>query len=197
MADETFPAFTAGRSNIGALNATDEILIVRSGVTYVTTPDDLQTYLGGGGGGSSSLIAIARNTTGTLVNSATTTRIDFGTKDYDPSTTITVGASWKFEPPANAWYEIKITQAIINRNGFAWVAGGFARIDVYKNGSAVASIGYDAVESVANNAFFLNVSGSRTFNLVTTDDVDLRFANSTGNQRELESECSVEIYKVT
>jgi hypothetical protein len=45
MASQTYPTFAAARSNIGSLNASDTILIVRGGVTYKTTPADIKTYL--------------------------------------------------------------------------------------------------------------------------------------------------------
>lgn len=191
MPDQSFSAFVEGASDAGALASSDLVPVVRGGVTYST---DISLIGGGGGGG---LVAIARNTTGVLVNDSATTRINFDTKDYDPSTTITTGGSWKFEPAATAWYRIVISQAFINRNGFAWVAGGYARIDAYVNGSPVATVGYAALESVANNAFTLFPIGSKAFSLATTDDFDLRFANFTGAQRELESDVAIEIYKVT
>lgn len=191
MATKKFSALTTGTT----ANATDKIPIERSGANFYITPAMLSTYIGGGGG--SALVAVARNTTGLLVNSATTTRIDFDTVDYDPGSDITVGASWVYTVPTTAWYDVRITQALINRNGLAWVAGGYARIDVYNGASALATIGFEAVESIAATGFVLNVSGGRAFSCTAGDTINLRFSNQTGNQRELESECAVEIFKVT
>lgn len=47
MADETYPTFVSSLSDIGTLNATDEIVVVRSGVSYSTTPAEIATYVGG------------------------------------------------------------------------------------------------------------------------------------------------------
>jgi hypothetical protein len=186
----------SGLASASPLAGTERWGVSASGVDKYITPAMLATYISGLGG-SVGLVARATNSGGTLVNDSATARINFDTVNYDPGADITTGASWVYTAPATAWYDIHFVEAFVARNGFAWVAGSGCRIDVHVNGSAVGTIGFQECESAANNAFTLWVAGNRAVSLTSGQTIDLRIVNSSGAQRELESGCAIEIYRVT
>ncbi len=63
---------------------------------------------GGAGGGSSPfLLRYRTGSSGTgSIASNTEARLDFHAIDQDDNSYVTIGASWKFEPPSDGWYAI-------------------------------------------------------------------------------------------
>lgn len=156
MANQTFPAFTAARSNIGALNATDEILIVRSGVTYVTTPDDLDTYIGGGGGGGFTERATAKVTTPISLTSASATFLTFDTETTDTASMIDLGSQpTRITIPADGEYDLNVW------GYFAANATGVRIAAIYLGGVALQA--NDTRNAVAAGVHSFNITLNNVF----------------------------------
>lgn len=187
----------SGLTAAGSVTDTDQFEINQSGVSKRVTAAQVATYVGaGGGGGAVGLVARATCSAGTLTGDGTTSRINFNTKDYDPGTAITTGTAWAFSAPGSAWYDVHVTKAFVNSDGHMWVIGAGCRIDAYVNGGPIATIGLQELMGTASG-IAINISGMCAVNMDTGDDLDLRFVNSSGDNRELESDVSVEIYRVT
>lgn len=199
MADQTYPAFTAARSNIGALNATDKILIVRDGVTYVTTPDDLETYLGGGGGGTSTgLVARYHLTSDLTCNNTTATRFNATVNDYDPGSDVTTGASWVYTVPTTAWYEVRLAFALMVSNGNAWQNDKAAEANLMMNaGTYVGMLRYERTNSADGTGQFLHMGGACAVSCTAGDTLYVEIYNGTGATRKMEADSAIEIYKIT
>lgn len=103
-----------------------------SGVMAVTIP-----------GAASGTFTGARcsTTAGQSIAHNTITRIDFGTKEYDPSGAVTVGASWAYTVPAggDGYYEL---QACVHFNGNQWSEGDDIWIAAYKGGVYLAELDF-------------------------------------------------------
>lgn len=178
---------------VGSLTGTEQVEVNQSGTSKRTTTQAIADL--GGGGSSVGLIARYRNTTGKVLANSTTSIIDFDTADLS-NAAVTTGASWHFTAPATAWYDIHFVQAFINSDGNAWVVGSGVRFDVYVNGSTVASISF-ADAQATTSSIDLWAGGTFAVSLTSGNTLDLRFANASGAQRELESEVAIEIYRVT
>lgn len=108
---------------------------------------------------------------GQIIPTATVTIVDFGTKDFDTTNSVTTGASWKFTAPVSGKY---IIQAEI-----AYTANGTGdrNIWLYKNGATFARLWYGP-----NGGGFIDryINGGTTMSLLAGDSIDIRAQQSTG-----------------
>lgn len=120
----------------------------------------------------------ARCTTaaGQSIPNNSTTIIDFGTKTYDSHGSVTTGAAWKFTcvSPGNHSVGVLLT---LNGGG-GWAAGEFVKIELFKNGSSYAIIGYWAAQ--ATHTSIPSIFCGEEIDLITDDYIDIRVTQNSG-----------------
>lgn len=163
MADETFPAFVAGLSDITTLNSTDELVAVRSGVSYSTTPLEMATYVAGSGliSGGFAQMARARISTAQSISDNTPTWVAFDAESYDTdtmhdnvtnNTRLSINTTGKWQFTINCY--------------FASNAAGYRYAALYSGGAALLAI--DSKNAVNGTVTGLNL----TFEGAYTASVD-------------------------
>ncbi len=104
------------------------------------------------------------------IPSATTTIVNFDTKEQDTSGLVTTGASWKFSATVTGTYQVEAT---LNWDG---VSGGQRNLIVYKNGAQYKNL--DIVLTALADSFIQ--SGSATVDLNAGDSIDIRVFQTQG-----------------
>lgn len=114
----------------------------------------------------------ARFTTaaGQSIDNAVDEIVDFVTVDFDYTGAVTVGASWKFTAQSAGLFNVLVTV------GFTANATGIRQIAIFKNGSAVSILGYEA----GNASVTSLVSGHTHIKLVAGDYIDIRAYQNSG-----------------
>lgn len=141
-------------------------------------PNGKLRYVASGG----LLLAVYDRATNLTRGAGTTARIDFDSPVYDPSGLVTVGASWKFVPPAPGWYGFKIHSTI--EPSAALNAGENLGWFLWPDGSGTF------IQTMAWLEIGVNEASQRTQIVLesfierecaTTDAINFRFQNGTAN----------------
>lgn len=192
MATKTIPALPAASS----VNLSDLVPISQSGTTKKATFTQIQTAIGGGGS-SVGLLARYHLTANLTLASGSFTILNFTIQDYDPGSRVTTGAGWVFTTNATAWYEVKLTYAMMIANGNAWTDNAYADAEVFINGSSVGIISLERTNASDGTSISVDMGGSLAVSCASGDTIQVQLYNSTGAIRKLETDSAIEIYRVT
>ena len=123
-------------------------------------------------------ICLARYTTNAeeSVKSAEWVVLNFEDEDVDTHDAVTVGAAWKFEPPFDGPFHISTT---VRFDTTAWTAAQYCILGIFVNGALYSAIDMKYASEAQSMAML--VHGDDTLYLETTDDVDIRIYQNTGN----------------
>jgi len=125
-------------------------------------------------------LILARYTTAagqSISGAGTANLIDFGTKDFDTTNSVTTGASWKFTAPAPGYYEICTSVVLAGSTGWADTEG--IELIIYKNGSSGHRISYR--DSFGSGSSVLAAgNGCGIVQLNATEYADLRVSQTSG-----------------
>jgi len=174
-----------------------------SGVTLTVADDSGNeevdiTIDASGGGSSTGLVARYHLTSDLTLNSASATRFNATIQDYDPGSDVTTGASWVYTVPTTAWYEVKLTFALLIANGNAWQNDKGAEANLKMNaGTYVGMMRYERTNSADGTGQFLHMGGSIAVSCTAGDTLYVEIYNGTGATRKMEADSAIEIYKVT
>jgi len=123
--------------------------------------------------------AFANSNSGQSIADATTQIVNFEDVQYDPGSTITIGAAWKFEPEVNGNYIVSSFVQLAADNGYA--VGDSVSLSLYLNGSLARRIGRQEVTGTTSATDYdMGVGGTVPIYLLTTDDVDIRIYQNSG-----------------
>lgn len=123
---------------------------------------------------ASELIAARYSTAaGQSIANATSTIVDFGTKDFDTHGSVTTGGSWIFTAPTSGKYQI---QASLN---FQAAAATFVLIETFKNGSAFSRT-YQATSTNAMPGHHSDI-----VNCLAGDTLQIRVQQQSGASKSL------------
>lgn len=120
--------------------------------------------------------ARANNTVAQACSNGTHNIIDFATKDFDPGSRITTGASWKFTAGVAGKYLVSAMVSSAQTTEF--IDGEPARLELYKNGSFYCYL--DIQENHPATAHYIYLSGSTLISLAATDYIDIRVLQTSG-----------------
>jgi len=121
--------------------------------------------------------AAGQSTNGT----GSATLIDFGTKDFDLTGSVTTGASWKFTAPAPGYYELCAQILLSATTG--WADTEALEVTIYKNGSAQQRISYR--ESFGSGSQLASGNGCGIVQLNATEYADIRVTQLNGSSINL------------
>jgi hypothetical protein len=114
------------------------------------------------------------------IPTATTTIVDFGTKNFDSHGSVTTGASWKFTAQTSGTYLIN---GVISYSIGSTTAVPIATLFVFKNGVQTGS--GSAYNGTTTSGTFVGVTVSETLKLNAGDYIDLRAYQTTGSSKVL------------
>ena len=114
------------------------------------------------------------------IPSGASTIIDFTTKIYDTTASVTTGASWKFTAPSYGIYEF-IVHAEYDSQAFT-VDDKIALL-LHKNGSEVRTLQYKEVQSTTTS--YKELRGAGTIELNAGDYIDFRANQNSGTAKTL------------
>jgi hypothetical protein len=178
-------------SAASALAGTERIETTQGGATLYTTPAQLRTYV-------APLVAQAR-TTGSNTFVAGDTRINYNTVLYDPSSTITTGASWIFTVPATGYYMFVASECDTDANGSDWALSDTIKLYLYKSTSTyLAQIGYKSFDVATTAAAQTDIftDGIGVVSLTAAETCHVKYRNLTGASRILNSGAQLTILRV-
>lgn len=138
---------------------------------------------------SARILARCRSAAVQNVTSGAIDVIQFNTKVYDPSSVITIGASWHFTAPADGWYSVAGWVPVNEPGGGnTYDAGDIMYVEVYVNGSsghpfALDTLFFGADTTDADSYYILK--GAEYYLLDTGDTVALKFENGTSQTRRI------------
>jgi hypothetical protein len=106
---------------------------------------------------------------------ATSTILNFEDKVHDAQNAVTVGASWKFEPPIDGLYSVNVN---VRTASVAWATDEVAYINLYVNGSIRRMLDYYQCDNA--NTRKVQLFGATIVDLDTTNDLDVRIYHNQG-----------------
>lgn len=171
------PNYTTAQ--LGALSATAGQL------AWNTTTSTIWVYNGSafeelGATPTPRTLPIARyGLTGQSFTSGATAIINFNIATIDTHSQVTTGASWKFEPNQNGKYLVQLRIQLASYT--FWDIGEIAEAYIYKNGSVYSKIGQYTRTNSASASDNVVLKGWDAMDLLTTDDVDIRFFHNCGS----------------
>ena len=116
-------------------------------------------------------------TAGQSISDATTTIVNFGTKDFDSHNAVTTGASWKFTAPISGVYEV--SAGLLLPSGGGWVVSEEADLELFKNGSFYSRLA--GVYMQTTHSTLVSLYGSpRLVRLLAGEYVDVRVYQNSG-----------------
>ncbi len=105
-----------------------------------------------------------------------TTIVNFEDIVFDPMSSVTVGAAWKFTASEDGYYQVSaLVEFAATTN---WVVGERARIELFKNG--VLYSGLDATENHGATSHKVILQGDDVVWLADTEYIDVRLTQSSG-----------------
>jgi len=116
---------------------------------------------------------------GQSISNASATIVDYGTKSFDNTGSVTTGAAWKFTAQSSG------TFLVIGRNAFTSNITGERYFDLYKNGAIYCRL--DA-RSAVTIGVPTHMSGSVEIKLIAGDYIDIRVYQSSGGALTLHAE---------
>ena len=161
---------TGGTFNTAA--ATSDVFLE---VVRVAGPDQIQA--------SDFVGARYNQSSGQSISNNTLTIVDYSTKSYDATGSVTTGASWKFTAPISGIY--KINSKTVFGTG-SMNAGTRLFMDLYKNGSQFSRLNDYEVEVTA--ASFRELAGEDSIPLLAGDFIDIRINQDNGTTEALASD---------
>lgn len=130
---------------------------------------------------------------GQSIATATTTVVDFGTKNIDTHTAVTTGASWVFTAPEGGLY--LVSSHLLFVSGGGWDAGESALLGLRKNTSLVK---YMAMYySAGTHAQSVGVGGTETVYCNKGDTIDVIIRQNTGGSVALNTAASENWISIT
>lgn len=137
---------------------------------------------------SAPVSAIYNTAAGQSIANNTSTIIDFGTVEHDPSSRVTTGSAWKFTAEEAGVYEI--SSFVQLSGGGGWTAGEEAHITLFKNNSSIARLGLDVAQTAHTQTVPIICSPRQIF-LAASDFIDLRITQNSGGAISLVNVASV------
>lgn len=133
-------------------------------------------------GGSAPATVAARYTTsaGQSIPSNTATIVDFGTADYDTTSSVHTGSSWYFEAPVSGMYSVKGIATFANAS--FTLGTGFA-LDLYLRGGFYQRIAFSRAVFTGSASYV--ASGTADIYLSAGDKIDLRVTHQESSARDL------------
>jgi hypothetical protein len=139
-------------------------------------PNGKVRYVSGGGGGAVYEMSSNANRTG-----GSLTRINFDSAIV-ANGNVTTGASWNFAPPADGLYRFSASTRIVPSSAFA--AGETLYLQLWPDAGGTGIIDLDWMEVMATEGSarsLVILAGTVERLCVTTDAVNIRVGNGTGN----------------
>ncbi len=168
--------YTTGDTLYASASNTLSKLSIGSTGDVLTVAGGVPTWAPGGSAGTP-IVARASSNAGQVISAATFTIIDFGNITYDPDSTITTGASWKFTVPTGGAGKYHVSGYLVF-DAQTYVTNNAGILSLYKNGSVYAQLGSN--DPQAGNTYALPIGGSDTIDLADGDYIDLRVYNTQG-----------------
>lgn len=126
---------------------------------------------------SETVAARYTTTAGQSIPNATTTIVDYGTKDFDTHNAVTTGASWKFTAPIPGKYMVSGGGA---HGPASWTATQLIFFEVDKNGSVHSNLVQTRIQTTGSNNYRM-YGGGVIVNCIAGDTIDIRtFQNQGG-----------------
>jgi hypothetical protein len=109
------------------------------------------------------------------------TVVNFDTKEFDKTGSVTTGAAWKFTAPVPGVYNISAHVMYTNQS---WTSGNVFPFTLIKNGSTGYALDYK--EILATTSSYMTVSGSMDLYLVAGDFIQITSLQNSGASRTFE-----------
>jgi hypothetical protein len=129
---------------------------------------------------STKILARYYSTAGQAIANAATPIIDFGTKSFDNTGSVTTGASWKFTAQKYDFYKVNGTIAYASAS---FTANTAVKLYLYKNGSLYSYLAQEKIDAALTT--FRIATGVDTIELNSGDYIDIRTSHDESASRSL------------
>lgn len=114
---------------------------------------------------------------GQSIPTASSTIVDFGTKTFDTTGSVTTGASWKFTAPGPGIYSV--SAMIMFTNTGTWADSENLVLQLFKGGTVVSNIAYKMSFGTAS-VVFIDAQGTDLISLLAGEYIDIRVTQNSG-----------------
>lgn len=126
---------------------------------------------------SETVAARYKTAAGQNISSSSTTIVDFGTKDFDYTSSTVTGGSWKFTAPISGLYEV--SGHLMFTTGGGWASGEAANAALYKSGVEYARLSVYTSDTTHSNYVPLTLAAT-SIRLLAGEYVDVRVFQDSG-----------------
>ena len=111
------------------------------------------------------------------INNTTVTPINYATEVFDTDSAVTVGAGWKFEPPADGYY--LVAASLLLKADTDWGVGEYIVLSAAW-GASSRNLAIQYMQVAASSGYRVYLCGSTVLSLVTTDDLYIAAYQNSG-----------------
>lgn len=142
---------------------------------------------------SSTVAADYKTSAGQTIPHATDTIVNFGTKVFDDTNSVTTGASWKFTAPISGKYLVSTT---VSSNS-SWQHGDYLDLIIYKNTAIYCFLDIDRFQATITDYF--SWGGSRVVQLLQGEYIDIRVqtGRAAANSINLHADANINYVSIT